>query len=300
MDTSLSRRRLLTRGVTLAGVGLVVPSALVGCNRTEVGTGAAKEDTLKKIKDQGYITIGFANERPYGYKEGDKITGQAPELHRAIWKDVGVDEVRGKVVSFDGLIPGLKANQFDAVAAGMFITPERCQEAAFSEPEYSAPGAFLVMKGNPKGITDFDNAAKANAKIGVLSGAVEQGYAKSAGVKSIQTYDDVTTAREAVESGRIDAVALTALTLRTSLKTEPSKKLEVTEAFFPVIDGKEQPSAGASVFRKNDTNLLDAYNKGLAKLKESGDLLAILEPFGFTDAELPDKSMTTKKLCAGT
>ncbi|MGH3664144.1 MAG: ectoine/hydroxyectoine ABC transporter substrate-binding protein EhuB [Micromonosporaceae bacterium] len=296
-NSDLTRRRLLTRGLTVAGAGLLAPSTLVACSRTEVGTGAAKQDTLKKIKKQGYVTIGFANERPYGYKDGDKITGQAPELHRAIWKTLGIKDVRGKVVSFDGLIPGLKANQFDAVAAGMYITPERCQEAAFSEPEYRMPEAFLVRKGNPKKISDYKSLITQKAVMGTLSGAVEVGYAKGSGVKKIQTYDDVLTGREAVGSGRIDAFAGTSLTLRTSLKDAPSDKFEVTEGFFPVVDGEEQPTSGASVFRVGDTSILDAYNEGLAKLKESGELLEILKPFGFTEEEMPSEEDTAEKLC---
>lgn len=82
------------------------------------------------------------------------------------------------------------------------------------------------------------------------------------------------------------------------MKEKPSDKLEVTEPFFPTKDGKEIKSAGASVFRKKDTTLLEAYNKGLAKLKESGELLKIIEPFGFTEAEIPPDDMTAESLCA--
>ena len=298
LEGNVSRRQLLVRSATIVGAGLLVPSGLAACSRTKVGTGESTEDTLAKIKKQGYITVGFAGERPYGYKQGDKITGEAPELHRAIWTKIGVKEVRGELVEFGSLIPGLNANRFDAVAAGMFITPERCGQAAFSEPEYTAPGAFMVRKGNPKKINTFDDAAKAKAKLGVLSGAVEEGYAKKAGA-STQAYDDVVSARQALESGRIDAIALTAITLRTNLKEKPSNNLELTKPFFPVIDGKEQASAGASVFRKKDKSLLEAYNKGLAELKQSGELLKIISPFGFTKDELPPADMTAEKLCAG-
>ena len=297
IETHLSRRTLLTRTAVL-GAGLLLPSGLVACSRTEVGSGESEEDALARIREQGYITIGFAGERPYGYREGDKITGQAPELHKVIWREAGIDEVRGELVEFGALIPGLNARRFDAVAAGMFITPERCDQASFSEPEYSAPGAFMVPAGNPKGITDFEKAAAANARIGVLGGAVEEGYAKQAGATT-QAYDDVQTAREALEAGRIDAIALTAITLRTNLRENPSDQLEVTEPFFPVINGKEQRSAGASVFRKSDTTLLNAYNDGLAQLKESGRLLEIIKPFGFTEAEIPPDDMTAESLCAG-
>ncbi len=283
----------------MAGAGLLIPSALAACSRTEPGSGASAEDTLKKIKEQGYVTVGFAGERPFGYKDGDKITGQGPELHKAIWATLGVKEVRGKLVEFGSLIPGLNANRFDSVAAGMYITPERCAQAQFSEPEYNMPESFLVAKGNPKNITDYESLKKSGAKMGTLGGAVEVGYAKEFKISGVQTYDDVVSGRQAVESGRIDAFAGTTLTLSTSLKEKPSGKLEVSEPFFPVIGGEKVNGAGASVFRKKDTSLREAYDKGLAELKSSGELLKILAPFGFTEDMLPGDDLTMKGLCAG-
>jgi polar amino acid transport system substrate-binding protein len=74
---------------------------------------------------------------------------------------------------------------------------------------------------------------------------------------------------------------------------------EVTDGFVPVLDGKEQIQAGGFVFRKGETDLVDAFNTELDKLHESGDWLEIVTPFGFTEDNLPPDDVTTAKLCEG-
>ncbi len=76
-----------------------------------------------------------------------------------------------------------RAGEIDLIAAGMFITPERCEQIAFSEPSYGIPQAFLVKEGNPLNLKTYDDVAKnEDARLAVMAGAVEKGYAEAAGV----------------------------------------------------------------------------------------------------------------------
>ncbi|MFD0903130.1 ectoine/hydroxyectoine ABC transporter substrate-binding protein EhuB [Actinomadura sediminis] len=292
-----SRRDFLRSAVLLSAA---VPLAAAGCSTTDPETEASGGGTLQKAKDAGKIKVGFANEAPYGFTDSSgKLTGEAPELARVIFKNLGIEEMEGVQVDFGGLIGGLNAKRFDVIAAGMFIIPERCQSVAFSDPEYVAKSALMVKEGNPKGLTDGKSLAAENAKVGVLTGAVEQGYAKSLGVKDIQTFPDQASAYSALKSGRIDAIWLTRISLADLLSKHEGEGFEVTDAFTPVVDGKEQFGAGAFGFRKADTELLNAFNAELKKLKDGGKLLPILQPFGFTEAEMPGPDDTAAKFCKG-
>lgn len=245
--------------------------------------------------------MGFAGEAPYAYQDGGKLTGQAPAVHTEIWKSLGIQELRGVQVDFGQLIPGLNAKRFDVVAAGMFILPERCAQAAFSEPVYSAPQAFLVPKGNPKQIGDYGSVAKAGITLGVLPGAVEGIHAKKVGVADNKIIE-VASQRDglaALKAGRIQAFGLTSISLRNILQQESSPEVELTTPFVPVIDGKEQLGCGAAVFRKDTEDLRNAFNAELAKLKESGKLLELMQPFGFGPETIPGADITTEKLCQG-
>jgi polar amino acid transport system substrate-binding protein len=295
-ESTWSRRDFLRRSAWMAGL-VAAPGFLAACSRTETTSDGA--GALDKVKQQGYITVGFAGEAPYAYQEGGKLTGEDPAVHQEIWKAIGVDELRGVQVDFGQLIPGLNANRFDVVAAGMFILPERCQQAAFSEPVYCAPQAFLVPKGNPKNISDYQSAAQAGIKVGVLSGAVEGIQAAKLGVSN-RNIVELASQRDglaALSAGRVGAFALTSISLRNMLKDNPDANVELTKPFTPVIDGKESLGCGGAVFRKADNQLREAFNAELAKLKESGRLLELIQPFGFGPETVPPNDVTTATLC---
>jgi len=283
-------------------VGVLAAAALAGgCSKTETGSGAPSGggSTLDNVQEEGSINVGFANERPYAYRDGDELLGEAPAIHSYIFDKIGGVELEPNLFEFGSLIQALNAGRVDVVSAGMFITPERCAEAAFSNPEYVASTALMTEKGNPEALSDYDSIVSSGVTLAVLNGAVEAADAKGSGVSDdqIQIVADQQSGLDAVKSGRADAFALTGISLRALAETDPS--VEVQEGFIPVVDGEEVIGAGAAVFRQEDDELREAFNAELAKLIESGEWLELVEPYGFTEAEMPDPSLTAEELCKG-
>lgn len=294
---NLSRRGFLGRSAAVGGL-LVLPGALSACSKTSTTTtGSGALDTLRK---QGFVRVAYANEAPYGYTENGVLKGEAPTLHGVIFKALGVPELKPTLSDFDGLIPGLQAGKYDVVSAGMAITPERCANALFSEPEFISPTAMMVKKGNPRKLTDLASAKRAGVTVGVMSGAVEASYAQAAGISAdkIKTLQNQQDGADAVKGGRVDAFVLTGISLRWLARTNPT--LEVTPTFVPTLDGKPQYSPGGAVFQKGDTELRDAFNQQLAKITEDkARYVGLLKPYGFTAAELPPATLKTADLCKG-
>jgi polar amino acid transport system substrate-binding protein len=145
------RIQVTRRALLLSAAGLGAGIGVIGGNARL----AFAEGALERAKKDGFIRLGFANEAPFGYATPDgKLTGEAPEVAKAVLAKIGIPQVDGVLTEFGSLIPGLKARRFDIIAAGMFINPKRCGEIAFSEPSYGIGQAMLVKKGNPKGIKD--------------------------------------------------------------------------------------------------------------------------------------------------
>lgn len=263
--------------------------------------GAGGETTLEKAKRLGYVTVGFANEKPYAYKEaGGELTGEAVEIARVILKNLGINEMRGELTEFSSLIGGLQAKRFDMITAGMFVNPDRCKVVDFADPEYSIGEAIAVKSGNPQGLNSYkDIADKKDTKVAVMSGAVEIGYLEKSGVASDQivVVPDQASALNALQAGRADAITMTGPALQAMLDGAKDAGLErVTDFEQPVIDGESVRGYGATAFRKGDAAFREAFNAELKKLKESGELLKILQQFGFTEAELPG-DVTAATLC---
>ena len=288
MSLILSRRRLLKSAAVLAAV-----SPLTGLIPK-----AHAETTFERAKSQGFIRVGFANEAPFGFATPDgKLTGEAPEVAKAVLAKIGIPQVDGVLTEFGSLIPGLKAGRFDIIAAGMFINPKRCAEIAFSEPSYGIGQAMLVKSGNPKAIKDYSSIKEnADLKLAVMAGAVEGGYAKDAGVPETQlvVLPDQSSLLAAVQSGRADAAALTALSIAEMAKK--GEGVETTKPFGEVA-GKSVKGHGGFGFRKEDTDLLEAFNSELKKFIGTPEHIALVTPFGFGEDYLPNKS--TEQLCKG-
>lgn len=292
-----SRRDVLRRALA-AGTTIAAGPALLGaCSRTNIGATIDPGETLRRIKDEGTIRVGFANEAPYGYKDtSGNLVGEAPAVAEKVLARMGIEHLDGKLTGFGSLIPALQAGAVDMIAAGMFITPERCGEILFSEPDYCGTTSFLVPEGNPDGITTYADAAATGIRLGVLNGAIEIGYAEAAGVSDMVTFNDAASGFEGLEAGRVDAFTLTSISLRFLLDNREGVPLEVTEPFVPEVDGQPQEGCGGYGFRMQDSELVDEFNVHLLEMKESGELLETMEEYGFTEEELADK--TTQQLCS--
>lgn len=260
-----------------------------------------KGSTLEQAIERGYVTVGFANEKPYAYKEASgELTGEAVEIARVILERLGIKEMRGELTEFGSLVAGLQAERFDMITAGMFINPERCSAVLFADPEYSIGEALAVKKGNPLGLGSYaDVANDDNAKVAVMTGAVEIGYMEKSGIPSerIIQVPDQASAISALQADRVQAITMTGPSLQAMLDSASDESIErVTDFEQPVIDGESVRGYGATAFRKADTEFQQAYNTELQKMKESGELLDILQQFGFTEEELPG-DMTAAALC---
>lgn len=283
----MSRRTLL---FGTAAAGALSVAGVSGCSRVPSG------DALARLKSQGTVRLGIAGEVPYGYvDEQGEFTGEAPELARVVFKRLGVDRVQPVATDFASLIPGLNSQQFDVVSAGMYINKERCAQVIFSDPEYQMLDSFIVRKGNPKNLTSYEDVVRAKATLATGTGYAEIGYAIAAGIpeKEIVILQDQVAGLNAVESGRVDVFAGTALTTREVVRK--SRKAEATEPFAAVVDGKKQIDGGGFAFRPTDTELRDAFNTEIHKMKKSGELFRILKPFGFTESEMT--TLTAEELC---
>lgn len=248
------------------------------------------------------FTIGIAGEVPYSYlnDSGDAEGATVALAERIFGEEMGFD-VEADLVNWDNLIPGLQAERFDAISAGMSITPDRCSEAAFAEPEIMYTTALVVEEGNPFGVENLDDVQEAmdngeDITLSVLTAGIEANYATEMGL-DYQGVGSADEGLEMVQGGRADVFAMTAISLNQM--AEDAEGVEVTNGFVQEIDGVKQYGAGSTVFRLNDTDTLNEYNGHLAELKESGELLDILSEFGFTDAEVPPAEMSAEALCAG-
>lgn len=244
-------------------------------------------DALERVRRTGVLTIGYANEAPFAYLDPttNQVTGEAVEVARAVARRLGIVRVEGVLTEFGALIPGLQAERYDLIAAGMYITASRATQVAFTDPTYVVSEGFLVPKGNPKKLHGYaDVVDNREARLGVVAGAVEHGYARTLNVpeERIVVFPDNASGVAGLRAGRCDALALTSLTIRDLLQRGADQDMESATPFSdPVIDGKPVRGYGAFALRTTDLALCDAFNRELRSFLGSPDHAELIKPFGF-------------------
>lgn len=257
------------------------------------------QSTLEQARERGFIRVGFANEVPYAYANPDgTLTGEAVEVARVVFQELGIPEMDGVLTEFGSLIPGLQAGRFDVITAGMYVTPTRCEQVAFADPEYQIGEGIVVPEGNPMSIMSYEDiAANPDIRVGTGAGWLEYDYMVAMGVaeNQIVTFPDAPAGMAGLQADRIDVFTGTSLTMREI--SSRTNGVEFVEDFVqPVIDGETVISYGAAAFRIADADFRDAYNEVLNAMKADGRLAATIEPFGFGATELPG-AMTSAEFC---
>ena len=262
-------------------------------------TGVQAQGTLARIKKEGVVRIGFANEAPWSYANADgTIAGADYELASLIFGRLGVPALEGVITKFGSLIPGLKANRFDVVVAGFYIRPARCEQVSFSEPTVGVGDAIIVKTGNPKKISGYKSVvADPSIVLGGVVGAATAKNAKDAGVPESQLvmFPDFVSAISALKAGRVHGALQTAISAAATVKSDPglARALPFEQA---VINGKTTVNYAGYAFRPEDNDLVAAFDAELAKTLGGPEHVEILAKYSISVNEIP-KGVTTKELC---
>ncbi len=259
------------------------------------------EQTLERVQRRGVIRVGYAPERPFAFRDAsDRVTGESPELARKLLARMGITSVEWVQTEWDDLIPELNAGRFDMIAIGMFVTCERAQKIAFTEPTYLLEQAFLVRAGNPKQLHSYaDVRNRPDARLAVISGAQEQVLARAVGIPDnrILVVPDARTGYVAVRQGEADALALTRPSIAARVATAEPNTVELATPFVqPNVEGIKARGYGAFGLRWEDTTLREALNAQLRQFIGTLEHQQLMAPFGFTANDLPGNVTTASLL----
>lgn len=250
--------------------GLIVLSVLLltGCGNTQPAastsnnSGQTAAKSLLTDLQSGSKTFKVGSDAtfpPFEFTDNKgTIQGFDIDLVNAIAKKVGIKTVEFKQITFDGLIPGMQANQFDMVASAMYITDKRKEVVDFSDTYF--PGGLTMMvkpENNTKELKDLDGK-KVSVQVGTKSADWLKENAPKVELMLVKTNAEMF---QAVVNGQA-AACVTGL---------PAARYYVSQQGNLKVTGPEltQENYGYA-FRKTDKDLLDAWNKGLATVKQDG------------------------------
>ncbi|MBV8915114.1 MAG: transporter substrate-binding domain-containing protein [Acetobacteraceae bacterium] len=245
-------------------------------------TSAPAQSTLEKIKKTGVANV--ATEvayPPFEFRQEGKIVGYDEDILLRVVDGLGV-KLEQQDVPFAGILAGLLEKKYDFVATALIINPERSSKYAFTMPVAVAKVGIMKRAGDSK-IRSVDD----------LTGAVIGSPVPPAGpTTAFQHYNDElkpkgkNAARNvffqsspdmdlALANGQVDGVADSMLVIAQVMKQQPGK--------FEVVGTFGEPNYIGWVTRPEDTQLRDAINEQIRKLRDDGELTRLQQKwFGLT------------------
>jgi len=200
---------------------------------------------------------------------------------------------------WDGMIPGLIMRKYDAIMAGMSITGERMKVINFSQGYADEVAQLAVMKGSslegmdtPSGINLSLGGSNVKSALKTLTGAlagktvcvqtatIHQNFLESGDVGSVtvRTYKTQDEVNLDLTAGRCDA-ALAAAVAFTDYAEKSGKPVVLTG---PTFSGGAFGNGVGVGIRKDDTDLLKAFNSAIDQARKSGKISELaIKWFGF-------------------
>ena len=250
----MSNSRLLWSSMTITAA-----LALSACSQPSDDTVDASADA--PAADVAGKTIRIATEGaypPFNYTNADgSLSGYDVDVANALCEQM---QANCEIVAqdWDGIIPGLLAQKYDAVVAGMSITAERQEKVDFTEPYFANTMVWLTDTNG-----SFDSNAIANLNLGgqrsTTPGAYLQDNYEGKDGNTVQLYDNYDNAYLDLKSGRSDAVLAEKVSAKAWLKDNP-------EGFGIVGEEIDNDDNIAIAVRKGDP-LRDDFNKALHDLE---------------------------------
>ncbi len=169
---------------------------------------------------------------------------------------------------WDGIIPALLANKYDAIIASMSITEERKKKVSFSNKYYSTPAKFVRMRGS--GI-EINKSGLSGKSVGVQRATIHENFLKDnyGSIVDIKSYGTQDEAYLDFTAGRIDLLLADSVALDDGfLKTDAGKDAEFVG---PDFSDPQWFGEGAGIaIRKDDTELQKLLNDAITAIRTNG------------------------------
>ncbi len=263
------------------------------------GVGAnAKEWKTVKIATEG----AFA---PWNFVEGGKLKGYDVELAEDLCKRMQVTcEIAAQ--DWDGIIPALQAQKYDAIMAAMTITEKRREVIDFSRTYAVGPHGFAVLKSGPLAalpgaglnLSLTKNPEEAKKIIAsmreMLKGKAAGAQVGTTDLAFLQKYfGDVATVREYktteqhdldLLAGRVDAIMTGVTALRATIEKPGFQEMTLAGPQFTNDVFGEGTGVG---LRKTDPELKEMFNKAINAEIADGSLKKLALKWFKTDSTVP-------------
>ena len=247
--------------------------------------------SLTTIANAKSIRIGTEGAYPpwNNLNSAGDLEGAEIDFGNEACKRMGV-ECEWVTQDWDGIIPALLNGKYDIIIAGMSITEERKQKVNFTNGYMTDGARFAVLKDSGLANLSIAGMAKVNlnnaggkeqAAIGQLiaamsgktvcvqSSTIHQNFLEKhmAGAVETRLYQTVDDHNLDLATGRCDAILADVGSIIDFMETDGGVNIAFTG---PTFSGGVFGDGVGGAVRKEDTDILEMWNKAIAEMSADG------------------------------
>ncbi|NLM12606.1 MAG: transporter substrate-binding domain-containing protein [Epulopiscium sp.] len=261
---------------------LISTAVLTGCgsqdnknttDQSSSNTAETTQDSTSEKSDKVWIIATDTVFKPFEYtNENNEFVGIDVDLLAAIAEDQGF-KYELQSLGWDAAVAAVQAGQADGLIAGATIKQERIDSGwIFSDGYYNATQTFVVAEGSD--IKSFEDLRGKN--VAVKNGTAGADFANSLKDEygfTVTVFEDSPTMYQDVILGNSAAC----------VEDTPIMAVSIKEGNLPLMipEGMESEGApyGFAIMNKDNQELLDMFNAGLANIKANGKYDEIINKY---------------------
>lgn len=245
------------------------------------GSAGAQGKKIKIATEGAYAPWNFVNSQ--GKLEGFEIDLAQDLCKRAKLECEIVPQ------DWDGIIPSLVAKKYDAIMAGMNITPKRMETISFSVPYAAGPHGFMALKSSnikmppttdinlEKNKAEFEKAiaeikvALKGKVIGTQGSTTNSNFANEylKGVAEIREYKTTEQHDLDLAAGRVDVLVAAHSAFKATMDTPAGKDMVI---IGPAFSGGLLGAGVAVGMRKEDADLKKGFDDAVKAAVADGTI----------------------------
>lgn len=232
--------------------------ALLLCCLSLGWTSAARAESLRIATEGAYPPFNYIDEQ-------GNLVGFDVDIGKALCNSMKV-HCEFVAVEWGKLLDGLEAGFYDVVLASMADTPERRNQALFTDTYYRSHSSFV---GDPSRFADLSPVSLSKMRLAAESGTIQAAYLHSEYPGSVvvtpPTQPDVFTA---LARGEADLVLADSISILMFLKSPEGQQFDFIN--YPLDTSKLNSTAHIAV-GKQHPELVQRINQAINNIRLNGD-----------------------------
>ena len=244
---------------------------------------AQSPSALDEIKQRGELRVAGVLYRPLiSPRPSGEYVGIDVEIMKRMAADLGV---KLNIVNSEWAtaVAGIDANKWDIVPA-LCITDKRKEVVDFSESYITIGATVTTTADNPKNLTKIEDFNRPEVVFAVPAGSWSESVAKEVAPKATHKAFGQSTSADLIQevvAGRADAVVLDTPIQTTVALDAFGNKLRIIPGHNKPLDVRACRVGYA--YRKGDTKMRDYVDGFVKRIRESGELEALVKRFMTAD-----------------